>query len=109
MIPATGGPVVMGMEKRPSREPMAWLAPWDPHRSKAIGPIRVTKQPSKRPMTAQMRSSTSYLCSPASWAVTIIMDDIARFLIVTDGFPSVFANAPPDSFDIIEGFAILGK
>ena len=73
MIPATGGPVVMGMEKRPSREPMAWLAPWAPHRSKAMGPIRVTKQPSKRPMTAQMRSNTSYLCTPASWAVTISM------------------------------------
>lgn len=72
-MPATGGPVVMGTEKRPSRDPMAWLAPPAPHRSKAMGPIRVTKQPSKRPMTAQMRSRSSYLWAPASWAVTINM------------------------------------
>lgn len=51
----------MGTENRPSREPMAWLAPWGPHRSKAMGPIRVTKQPSKRPMTAQMRRGVETL------------------------------------------------
>ena len=60
-MPATGGPVVMGMEKSPSSAPMAWLAPWGPHRSKAMGPMRVTKQPSKSPITAQISTSTSYL------------------------------------------------
>ena len=51
----------MGMEKSPSSAPMAWLAPWGPHRSKAMGPMRVTKQPSKSPITAQISTSTSYL------------------------------------------------
>ena len=53
-MPAIGGPTVIGMEKRPNKDPIAWPAPAEPQRSNAMGPRRVTKQPSKKPMRQQM-------------------------------------------------------
>ena len=58
MSPAIGGPIVIGMEKSPKRDPIAWLAPLEPQRSNAIGPKRVTKQPSKRPIIQQITKRT---------------------------------------------------
>ena len=69
-MPATGGPTVIGREKRASSEPMAWLAPLGPHRSKAMGPIRVTKQPSKSPRRPQRPRRSSYFWWPA-WGARV--------------------------------------
>ena len=73
MMPATGGPTVAGREKRVSSEPMAWQAPLGPHRSKAMGPMRVMKQPSQSPRRQQMERRTSNLKSPAWVAVVSSM------------------------------------
>ena len=61
MMPATGGPTVTGREKRVRSDPMAWQAPLGPHRSYAMGPRRVMKQPSQMPRTQQMEMRTSNL------------------------------------------------
>lgn len=48
--PAMAGPNVRGMEHMARRHPMACEAPAGPTMSKAMGPRREMKQPSKRPI-----------------------------------------------------------
>ena len=78
MMPAMGGPAVIGSEKSPRRVPMAWPAPRGPQRSKAMGPIKVTKHPSNRPMMAQSSIKTSYWCPSAYRAVVISIVHMPR-------------------------------
>lgn len=56
--PAIGGPTVNGTEHIPSKKPIAWVAPFWPHMSKAIGPRSDMKHPSNSPMHRAMSSRT---------------------------------------------------
>lgn len=53
MLPAIGGPTVMGTDIRPSRKPMAWDTSLDPTSSKAMGAMMQMKQPSNIPISRQ--------------------------------------------------------
>lgn len=48
------GPKVRGIEHKARRHPMACEAPLGPTMSKAMGPRREMKQPSKRPIPSTM-------------------------------------------------------
>ena len=46
VLPAAGGPIVIGTDISPSKNPKPWAAPAGPSKSKAMGPNRQTKHPS---------------------------------------------------------------
>lgn len=51
MLPAIGGPTIIGTDIRPSRKPMAWDTSLEPTSSNAIGAIIEMKQPSNSPIS----------------------------------------------------------
>lgn len=53
LLPAIGGPTVMGTDMRPSKKPMAWDTSLAPTSSKAMGAMMQMKQPSKSPISRQ--------------------------------------------------------
>jgi len=61
ILPAIGGPTVRGTEQRPRRKPIAWVAPFWPQISNAIGPRRLIKQPSKSPINSAITIRSSKL------------------------------------------------
>ena len=54
VLPATGGPTIIGRENIPRIKPMACDAPTGPTMSKAMGPMRQTNTPSQIPITRVM-------------------------------------------------------
>ena len=50
ILPAISGPIISGMEHSPSTKPIPCDAPTGPHICTAMGPNRVEKQPSNKPM-----------------------------------------------------------
>ena len=69
VLPAMGGPTVMGTDIRPNRKPMAWDTSLAPTSSKAMGAMMQMKQPSNSPI-----SRHTAISPPKMWHRGIIMD-----------------------------------
>lgn len=67
------GPVVTGMEDMASRQPMDCDAPLGPTISKAMGPRRDKKQPSKRPIIRVMTMKNEKLLAMTKSIVRLPM------------------------------------
>ena len=68
-IPATNGPIIIGIELRPRINPMACDTPRGPQICTAIGPIIVEKQPSNKPITSENTIRDTYAYDPKKGAV----------------------------------------
>ena len=92
--PASGGPIVIGTDMRPKRQPRPCAAPVGPSSSTAIGPIRQMKQPSHTPISSTITTSVEKSRANGMQAVAMPMKKKAACCIWTRLTPGMSATLP---------------